>query len=235
MRYYGFRRTRAGDLSEGFSGEQPNVEQQSVNIDLQSIKGRGTLNTKQEGGANEDFEFGLKIRKRRQELGLSLRELACRTDLTASFLSQLERGLTNASIDSLRRIAAGLGVSMLHFLAETPKRSPVVRKDARARLPLSDSGLVYELLVPDLARKMEVFIGKIKPGKGNFARAPLRKPTEECIHMLEGSLEVGLDDKTYVLHAGDSIYFEGVQLASLSNGSDTEPARWISIITPPVF
>ena len=183
----------------------------------------------------DDLEFGDKIRTRRQELGLSLRELARRTDLTASFLSQVERGLTSTSIESLRRIAAGLGVTILHFLAETPKRSPVVRKGERSRLTLADTGLVYELLVPDLTRKMEIFIGNVKPGKKNFARAPLREPTEECIFVLEGSLEVGLGTETYIIEEGDSVYFEGIQLTSLANASETDDVRWISIITPPVF
>jgi len=193
------------------------------------------LNTRQSSERNQDLEIGLKIRKRRQELGFSLRQLAEKTELTASFLSQVERGITSTSIGSLRKIAAGLGVSLLHFLADNIDLSPVVRKDSRTQLKFSNSGLVYELLVPDLTRKMEVFMGDIKPGRENIARTPLREPTEECIYVLEGSLEIGLVHETYIVNAGDSIYFEGVQLVWLSNASESEGARWISVITPPVF
>jgi transcriptional regulator with XRE-family HTH domain len=183
----------------------------------------------------DELDIGARIKQRREEVGLSLRELAKKTNLTASFLSQAERNLTNTSIDSLRRIAAALNVSILHFLAEARHQVPIVRKGNRAKLTLPDSGLTYELLVPDLTRKMEVFIGKLSPGKSNVVRKPLREPTEECILVLTGTLEIGLDSNLYDLEEGDSIYFDGGQLSSLSNSSETERVEWVSIITPPVF
>ena len=55
---------------------------------------------------------------RRETLGVSLRELARRTDLTAAFLSQVERGQANPSIGSLRRIAEALDEKVYYFLSE---------------------------------------------------------------------------------------------------------------------
>jgi transcriptional regulator with XRE-family HTH domain len=171
-----------------------------------------------------------------------LRELARRIDLTASFLSQVERGKTNTSIDSLRRIATALDVPILHLLSDSqtdnakpsnPKHNPVVRADHRSRLSLPDSHVTYELLTPDLARKMEVFTGRLAPGNENVAR-PLREPTEECIYVLSGALCVGLDAGEYILHPGDTIYFEGAALKKLACASQEE-VTWISVITPPVF
>lgn len=52
--------------------------------------------------------LGYRIQVRRKETGQSLRDLAGKRDLTASFISQVERGQTNPSIDSLRRIAEAL-------------------------------------------------------------------------------------------------------------------------------
>ena len=190
----------------------------------------------------DSVAIGLKIKQRRQELELSLRELARRIGLTASFLSQVERGQTNTSIDSLRRIATALDVPVLHLLSDShtdtaapagPKHNPVVRANHRSRLSLPDSHVTYELLTPDLARKMEVFTGRLLPGKENVAR-PLREPTEECIYVLSGALCVGLDTDEYILYSGDTIYFEGASLRKLACASDEE-AVWISIITPPVF
>ncbi len=192
--------------------------------------------------AQGSSSIALRIKGRRQEIGLSLRELARRTGLTASFLSQVERGQTNTSIDSLRRIATALGVPILHLLSDSqadsakptgPKHNPVVRANHRSRLSLPDSHVTYELLTPDLARKMEVFIGRLMPGKENVAR-PLREPTEECIYVLSGALCVGLDTDEYILYSGDTTYFEGALLRKLACASNEEVV-WISIITPPVF
>ncbi len=194
-------------------------------------------------GVSLDTEIGSRIRAKRQEEGLSLRDLAERTDLTASFLSQVERARVSVSLSSLRRIAEGLGVPILFFLEDktvtapldngTLKYSPLVRANQRPKLTLPDSHVTYEMLVPDLGGKMEAFIGRVAAGTGNVARR-LREPTEEFIQVLSGVLKVRLLTGEYLLNPGDSIYFEGASLIELSDASD-EDVAWLSVITPPVF
>jgi transcriptional regulator with XRE-family HTH domain len=178
----------------------------------------------------EDTDIGPRIRLRRQKVGLSLRELARRTGLTASFLSLVEREKTSMSIGSLRRIAEALDVPILHFLedghddaaANGLVYSPVVRGDQRRKLVLPDSNVTYELLVPDLGRTMEAFLGRMEEGTDNVARR------------LRGPVIVGLNGTEYQLRAGDSIYFEGDTLTRLGSGPDEE-VIWLSVISPPVF
>ncbi|MCL7454197.1 MAG: helix-turn-helix domain-containing protein, partial [Anaerolineae bacterium] len=111
------------------------------------------------------MQLGNRLRARRQELGLSLRELAERVGLTASFLSQIERDLASPSIESLRKISDALEVPIFHFLIEPDTRSPVVRRQERAKLNLPDSNLTYQLMTPDLNRRMEVFLAEREPGE----------------------------------------------------------------------
>lgn len=181
----------------------------------------------------ENSAIGLKIRKRRLDYSLSLRDLAARTGLTASFISQIERGVTNPSLNSLRKVAEALDVPLLFFLADISKKSPVVRRNARPRLELEGLTVMYEMLTPDLSHKMEALIGTLECGSGNVVR-PLKTPTEEIIFVLSGSLRVGVSGEEFVLEEGDSIYFEGSQLNELSCASDKR-VTWISVITPPVF
>jgi transcriptional regulator with XRE-family HTH domain len=176
---------------------------------------------------------GRRLSKRRKELGFSLRELADRTQLTASFLSQVERGVTNPSLNSLQRIADALSVPLLFFLAEDKHKSRIVRSQNRPEMKLSDSNIMYELLTPDLSGKFEVVCGTLKPGVENIVRR-LSVETEEFIIVLEGSLLVGLGDEEFILHPGDTIYFDGAMLRKLTCASPDE-VRWISVITPPVF
>ena len=177
--------------------------------------------------------IGKRIRARRTELNMSLRDLAAQTDLTASFLSQIERDLADPSIKSLRRIASALNVPMLYFLAENENPNPVVRMHQRKQLKLPGSKVAYELLTPDLNRKMEMFVVRIHPSQKNIAH-PLDHPTEECILVLEGCLCVKLGETEYELETGDSIYFEGSFLRGLSAKGD-EPAVFVSAMTPAVF
>lgn len=177
--------------------------------------------------------LGKRLKKRRTELNLSLRDLAEKTNLTASFLSQLERGVVNSSLKSLQKIADALGVQLLYFLAESPSQSPVVQADSRSQLHLDDNRVSYELLTPDLTGKFEAIIGHIRSGCDNVVRR-LSVETEELIFVLEGTLIVGLKDHEYSLNPGDSIFFNGSDLVKLTCSGDSQ-ARWISVITPPVF
>lgn len=179
------------------------------------------------------MKLGYRLRARRQELGLSLRELAERVGLTASFLSQIERDLASPSIESLRRISDALEVPIFHFLVEPDVKSPVVRRDERAQLKLPGSNLTYQLMTPDLNRQMEVFLAEKEPGEEKIT-IPLRQQTEEFIFVLQGQLEIELGEEVYLLGAGDSVYFDGSLLRRLAACGDTT-LRFISVITPPIF
>jgi transcriptional regulator with XRE-family HTH domain len=202
----------------------------------------------------QDQDVGPRLKGRRKELGLTIRELARRSGLSASFISQLERGKTKISLDSLRLIAEHLDVSIHYFFSEPrpvlsfragnipcesdtatiEEYTPVVRAGCRPQLYFPNSGVNYELLMTDLTRQMEAIYGCLAPGTGNVARR-LRKPTEEFIFVLSGALLVGLQENEYILYPGDSIYFEGYDLTRLVCASEDEDAIWVSIITPPAF
>jgi transcriptional regulator with XRE-family HTH domain len=179
------------------------------------------------------MQLGNRMRARRQELGLSLRELAERVGLTASFLSQIERDLASPSIESLRKISDALQVPIYHFLMEPRAKSPVVRCDERALLELPGSNLTYELMTPDLNHKIQVFLAEREPGEEKIT-IPLRQETEEFIYILHGQLEIQLDEDVYLLGPGDSIYFDGSLLRGLAARGDTT-LRFLSVITPPIF
>ncbi|MEI8131310.1 MAG: helix-turn-helix domain-containing protein [Leptolinea sp.] len=204
--------------------------------------------------------IGSRIKEKRLEVGFSIRELAKHAALTASFISQVENEKANVSLDSLRRLSDALGVQMLYFLSEPesviediridqpqislesmPKidqlfdrTSPHIKKDMRAKLFFPDSGITYELLTSRLNHKMEAFIGEMAPGAENIA-GRLNISTEEFVFCLSGVLKIGINDQYYFLEAGDSIYFEGINLTCMASGSDTEATTWLSVITPPAF
>jgi transcriptional regulator with XRE-family HTH domain len=179
------------------------------------------------------LRIGHRVRQRRAELGLKLRDLAERTGFTASFLSLLERGLTNPSVEALRKVAEALGVPVFYFLMEDAPSRRVVRSDQRMRLTFPGSKLTYELLVPDLNRKMEIFVGRLSPTGENIAVPPAHM-SEECIIVTQGRMAITIGDETYILDAGDSVYFSGPELREIrAIGSDE--LVWISAITPPIF
>jgi transcriptional regulator with XRE-family HTH domain len=175
---------------------------------------------------------GARIRERRKELGMGLRELADATGLTPSFISLVERNRASASLDSLMKIAGALDVPFFHF-TRTGSTNPVVRKDKRVQITFPEAGLVSELLVPNLRGRLEVAISRGRPNTGNIARVPAHD-SEECIYVIEGALRVTLQDGEHELHAGDSIGFHLSTLREI-HVVGRRDAVWITAITPPVL
>ena len=59
--------------------------------------------------SNRD-KFGTYVRNRRTELGISLRDMAEKLEITPAYLSDIERGNRKAPIDHLEKLAVLLGV-----------------------------------------------------------------------------------------------------------------------------
>jgi len=177
--------------------------------------------------------LGARIREIRQEKGLRLEEVAKKAGLTCGFLSQVERDLVSPSIASLRRIAEALNVPIFYLLLDHQGFDPVVRRDQRKVLRFPQSGVTYELLSPNLNRKMEMMIGRVDPSAGSFEE-PLFHPGEECIVVLQGYMGINIGGEVYHLEQGDSIYYCAAMPHKVWNPGDQE-LIFLSIVTPPLF
>jgi len=179
--------------------------------------------------------LGDKIRRLRKEKKLSLRSLAQDVGVTASFLSQVERDLADPSLGTLRKIAEMLDVPVFELLLEDELESPIVRKDKRVRIQVKGTPATLELLVPNLKQKMEIMLCRTRSHEGHLNyNTPLPHPTEECIFVLQGKMEIELAKEIHILNEGDSIYFKGVLLDGFRAIGDEELV-FISAITPPTF
>src|SRR5262249_5959228 len=96
--------------------------------------------------ADEDSIFGAGIRRERSRQGLTLAQLADRAGLTASAISQIERGVTDPSVSSLRRISSALGVPFFQFLVQSESPDPIVRRGQRRTIAVPGDALQYQLL-----------------------------------------------------------------------------------------
>lgn len=177
--------------------------------------------------------IGEKIRQKRIELNMSMKDLAKATGLSIGFISQVERELTEPSITSLRKIAKALDVAVFYFLVEETKDNRVVRNKERQSLKFPNSHLEYELLSPNLNRQMEMFMGHLEPG-AKTCEVPLSHPGEEVTHVLKGIMWIKIGNDEYELFEGDTIYyFSSIPHTIINVGK--EKLVFISTITPPRF
>lgn len=192
---------------------------------------------------NGDIELGMKIRTLRTQLGMTLKDLAEEAGVSQSLVSQVERGVASPSITTVRRLTGALDVPVATLFIEKDQASSpdvelegeriVVRKDERKGLHVPKSRVSYELLTPDLNRKVEFLWIEYSPGSRSHP-ALMSHEGEENALCLSGSIVVTVEGNEFVLDSGDSISFDSNRAHNVENrGSD--PAVVISAITPPAF
>jgi transcriptional regulator with XRE-family HTH domain len=178
-----------------------------------------------------DDQLGRRIRALRTERGHTLTGLAARVGITRSFLSSVERGVAYPSILVLRSIAAALEVPVFLLFTAPESNGIVVRKEARKVIQPPGTSLAYELVSPDVRRKIEMIIVRLKPGVDGSAMA---HEGEECALVLRGRVVITVGDVDYELNQGDSIYYDS-GLPHKARAVGVEPAEIVSAITPPNF
>lgn len=181
----------------------------------------------------EASTIGEGIRHERLRRGLTLAQLASRVSLTVSALSQIERGASDPSISSLRRIAQAFGIPMFQFLVGSAPREIVVRHDHRTRLSFPDRDLEYELVSADASGEFEVLSLSLTPGASSGTR-PSTHPSEECSVVLRGTILAEVAGATYVLGAGDSIKIHR-ELPHRFTNLSSDDSEVLIIISPPTF
>src|SRR5262245_44631549 len=175
------------------------------------------------------------LRALRKARGLTLAELAVRLGRSVGWMSQVERGLSIPSIADLNSFANIFMVPIsLFFAHEVPdehERGVIVRGGCRRSLGTSDSGLVEELLSPDLGGSFEMLRSVFAPGAE--LKATAHRPTEEAGYLVSGVFEIEIDGVWHSLSAGDSFRFEEKPFRWRNPGP--EPAVVIWVVSPPVY
>jgi transcriptional regulator with XRE-family HTH domain len=162
--------------------------------------------------------MGRTIRQTRHRRKLTLVQLAERTGLSHSFLSQIERGLAQPSMRSLHRIAQALETTQDQLIAGAGEHGPavaVLRRGEGIPIPVVDrdpgtTGAARQLLsgpggfFPTEFLHLDKEFGEFFEHDGN-----------EFLYIAEGVVEVDLGHATYVLESGDCLRYPG-----------TLPHRW---------
>jgi transcriptional regulator with XRE-family HTH domain len=157
--------------------------------------------------ADNQRTVGHYVRGVRTQAGVTLRALASATGLSESFLSQFERGHTQASLGSLRRIADALHLSLSQLFEPNGISSArVVRPSARLTMPFGEGATKY-LISPPGARDFSVYTAKIEVDGSSGPQQYVHDSADEFLLVLKGSVKLELADTVYVLESGDGITF----------------------------
>lgn len=179
------------------------------------------------------MDIGKRIRALRTKNGLTLEELASRSELTKGFLSQLENNLTSPSISTLEDITEVLGVSLEDFFKEEKDEQIKFSQDDYFVDEKDDSIITW--LVPNAQKnEMEPICLKLMyKGESNEIDP---HEGEEFGYVLEGKVDlINLNSKKKTtLKKGETFYLKGDFKHKLVNNSK-QVAEIIWITTPPLF
>ncbi|PPA75441.1 XRE family transcriptional regulator [Achromobacter sp. LC458] len=155
-----------------------------------------------------------RLRTLRRQQALSLEQLAQRTGLTKSYLSKLERGLSEPSISTVLRLAEAYGVGVSQLVGEDGAAQDevvsVVRVGDREALQRGGPGVQYHyesLAGRRKVKAMEPFVVH-PPRDFPDATAVFPHPGEEFLLVLKGAVEVQVGERQFRLETGDSVYFD---------------------------
>lgn len=181
-------------------------------------------------------EIGVKINEIRTSKGMTLKDLGEKSDLSISFLSQAERGLTSITINSLKKIATALDVNLnLFFNPPMSPKSMIMRSYSQEVFRIDESKLIYFNLGNDIPdRQLDPVIVTILPEQCPEEVILFDHPGEEFVYVLEGICTILLGDKQHELYPGDSIHISSTTPHNWANFTN-KLVKVLAVSTPSVM
>ncbi len=148
-----------------------------------------------------------RLRELREGRGISMRQLATQSGLSANALSMIERGKTSPSVSTLYKLADALGVSITAFFGEESDKKQIVFLKSDQRTRMSFTRGVFEALGG------ETFTGRVEPFMLTMESGASCGPHDiihsghEFVFCLRGQLDYFVEKEMFRLEAGDSLLF----------------------------
>lgn len=202
------------------------------------------------------LELGPRLRRVREDRGLSVRELARRISCSPSLISQIERGLSAPSVGMLYALASELRTS-LDFLfgvtvpgdamtatahgdghvrpeEGTAGHGVIQRAGSRRTIDLA-SGVRWERLTPGADDRVDFLEVIYEPsGHSTDTRRPLRHDGQEYGLIVAGTLAATVGFESFELGPGDSIAFDSSIPHQYWNATDQDVrAIWVVVHAHP--
>jgi XRE family transcriptional regulator, regulator of sulfur utilization len=184
--------------------------------------------------AEPQIQVGSRVHALREGMGLSLRDLAERSGVSAQMLSQVERGETSPTLAVAARIAAGLELTLSQLLRlDEGGAVSIVRAGERLRGGVTARGHRYDVLTPPLpGQRAEVSLHTLAPGSstGGPGDPPMHEPgARETAVVADGAVTLVCDGAAHELRAGDAVTFDADLPHHFENNTGAD-ARFYAVV-----
>ncbi|EHK64843.1 helix-turn-helix domain-containing protein [Achromobacter arsenitoxydans] len=186
-----------------------------------------------------DLWLGQQLRQLRKQQGRSLADVARACGMSVGLLSQIERGLSSASVKVLHALAREFRVSVNSLLRNAEhtggeEDGRVARAGTHRYIDLKEKGISKEMYTPAACRSMDLCRASIEPGGSTGNELFVTGQGEQIGLVLKGVLELWVGDRVIRLQEGDSFCYASSTPRRWRNpGSQTTEVIWaISNINP---
>lgn len=182
------------------------------------------------------LDVGVRLQSIRKLKGLSQRELAKRAGVTNSTISMIEKNSVSPSISSLKKVLAGIPMSLVEFFSldvEQDNHAQVVYRAAELT-DIHSGAISMKLVGKTHPNRAITLLDETYPVGSDTGDDMYTHEGEETGLLVEGRLELTVGEEVFILEPGDSYYFESTRPHRFRNPFD-KPARLISATTPANF
>ncbi|MEZ4397686.1 MAG: XRE family transcriptional regulator [Candidatus Krumholzibacteriia bacterium] len=175
-------------------------------------------------------ELGARIKRIRKGKSMTLKDIEARSHVSATHISEIERGKTSPTIGALSRIAAALGKDTAFFL-ETQNLDDVshIKYEERAKEGFKSAKGFFQRLTRGIpGGRLQVYRLHLDPG----AELKYSHPSQEgeaTMVLEQGKLEFTVEDESFTMGPGDSMHFTEIFAPAVRNLSTTDPADLVLI------
>ena len=180
-----------------------------------------------------NVELGKTIAQFRIMEKYTITQLAEKIGISSSMLSQIERGVSNPSITTLRMLSNVLDIPLFRFFTPAENTSNlVIRTEKRKKIIFPESpDLQYEVLSPNLNHSIAMLLLTLD-SQTSSAKQTTKHTGEEVAYIIDGEVQLLLGEQCITLYRGDSVRVPPKMIHQWKNSSKAV-ARIIFAITPP--
>lgn len=175
-------------------------------------------------------QIGARLRAARLSAKMTIETVADASGLTKGFISRLERDSASPSVASLVAVCEVIGLRVGALF--DPPETAVVRAGEGRPISFGASGAQEWLLTPGTQQQLEV-IHSVLEGAGQGGEELYSLDCDaEFVYVVDGCLEILLEDQQIALDAGDAMTFPGRTPHTWRNASATERCEVLWVLSP---
>ncbi len=166
------------------------------------------LRQSQDAGCVPFIDVGQRLRQKRTESGLTIRDLAKKSGLNVNTLSMIENGKASPSVETLQQLSFAMEIPIAAFFEDNSPKNEIAHYKSNQRPSIAFAhGMLEDMGAGMPRRGAETFLVTLDPHSSSGDDFVVHTG-RETVFCLDGQLTYTIEDQTFVLEPGDSLFFE---------------------------